>query len=122
VATVPFIQGTSDRIIRLLVKFNIRIVHILAKENVHLLRPVKDTLGLKVPGIYCITYECGRVYKEQMDCSIEMRTCTTHTSIQRCLSTACGPDTADGTSSCGPFNISVHNLQVGLFLGYSSFG
>jgi len=29
-----------------------------------------------------------------------------------------GPDVAHGTSSCGIFNISVSNLQLGPFLGY----
>jgi hypothetical protein len=29
-----------------------------------------------------------------------------------------GPDAVHGTSSCGPFDVSVSNLQLGLFLGY----
>jgi hypothetical protein len=32
---------------------------------------------------------------------------------------ACGPDVAHGISSHGLSNISVINLQLGLFLGYS---
>jgi hypothetical protein len=47
-------QGTSDRINKLVARSNIGNMHIPAKKNVHLLRPVKDALGLKVPRIYYI--------------------------------------------------------------------
>jgi hypothetical protein len=39
------------------------LLHIyLAKKNVHLLRPVKDILDLKVQDIYYIPCECGKVF------------------------------------------------------------
>jgi hypothetical protein len=45
--------------------YNIRTIHILVKKNMHMLRPIKDKLGLKVAGIYCVPCECGKVYVEQ---------------------------------------------------------
>jgi hypothetical protein len=55
-------QGTSNRISRLLARFNVRTVHIPANKNVHLLTPLKDNLGLKTPGIYFIPCKCSKVY------------------------------------------------------------
>jgi hypothetical protein len=56
----------------LLTKFNIQTVHIPAK-NIHLLRPVKDKLGLRTTGIYRIPCECGKVYVGQTGQTIEAR-------------------------------------------------
>jgi hypothetical protein len=50
-----FIQGTSSRISKLLARFNIT-SHIPYKTDGHLLRPVKNALGLKVTAIPC---KCG---------------------------------------------------------------
>jgi hypothetical protein len=47
-------QATSDMISRLMARFNTRKVHIPAKKNANPLGAVKDDLGVKVPGIYCI--------------------------------------------------------------------
>jgi len=65
VTTVLYLQATSDKINRPLVKFSIKIIYITAKKNAHLLRPV-EAVGFKVPGIYCIPCECGKVYVRQM--------------------------------------------------------
>jgi hypothetical protein len=78
-------QGTSDRIRRQLVRFNIRTVHIPGKKNEHLLRLVKDTLGLKVPGMYYIPCECSKVWYmwgRQTRCKENegMNACTNQTS------------------------------------------
>jgi hypothetical protein len=51
----------SNKISRLLARHNIKTVHI-PKKNIHILRMVKDDLGLKVPGVYWIPCECGKVY------------------------------------------------------------
>jgi hypothetical protein len=67
-----FIKGTSNRVSRLPARFNTKNVHIVAKK-VYRLRPMKDALDLKVPGIYCILCECGKVYEGQTGCSIETR-------------------------------------------------
>jgi hypothetical protein len=62
VATIPFTQDTFDRFGMLLARFNIRNVHIpVKKENMHLLRLVKDALGLNVPGKNSILCECGNI-------------------------------------------------------------
>jgi hypothetical protein len=62
VARVRYVQGTCDRISRLLERLIVRTVYIPAEKNAHLLRPVKDDLDVKVPGIYCIPSECDEVY------------------------------------------------------------
>jgi hypothetical protein len=47
-------------------------VHIPAK-NIHLLRPVKEKLGLRTAGNYRISCECGKVYLGQTGGTIEAR-------------------------------------------------
>jgi hypothetical protein len=42
-----------------------------------MIRPVKDDLGLKVPGVYRIPCECGKVYVVQTGRSVEAR-CKEH--------------------------------------------
>jgi hypothetical protein len=55
-------QVTSEKIRRLLTRFNVGTLCIPANKNAHLLKPAKDNPGLKVPGIYCIPCECGNIY------------------------------------------------------------
>jgi hypothetical protein len=62
IAVLPYQQAIFNRIGRLLAKYKIRMVHIPKKKNIHMLRPVKDDLGLRVPGTYQIPCECRRVY------------------------------------------------------------
>jgi hypothetical protein len=71
-------QGTSDKIRKQLPRYNIRTVHIPAKQNMHSFRSVKDALGLKVPSMYSIPCECVQVYTGQTHQSTEM-TCKEHT-------------------------------------------
>jgi hypothetical protein len=47
------------------------------KKNIHMVRPVKDKLGLKVAGIYCVPCECGKEYLGQMGRTTETR-CKEH--------------------------------------------
>jgi hypothetical protein len=70
VARLPYQGATSQKVSRLLAKYNIQTVHISAK-NSQLLRPVKDKLGLKAAGIYRIPCECGKVYVGETGRSIE---------------------------------------------------
>jgi hypothetical protein len=49
----------------------------MPKKNIHMLRLVKDDLGLKVPGVYWIPCECRKVYVGQTGRSIETR-CKEH--------------------------------------------
>jgi hypothetical protein len=60
VARHSYQGATSHNVSSLLAKFDIQTVHIPAK-NIHLLRPVKDKLGLRTAGIYRIPCECGKV-------------------------------------------------------------
>jgi hypothetical protein len=50
----------SNKISRLLTKYNIKTIHILVK-NIHMLRPIQDKLGLKVASLYCVPCDCSRV-------------------------------------------------------------
>jgi hypothetical protein len=72
VARLPYQGAASHKVSRLLAKFNIQTVHIPAK-NIHLLRPVKDKLGLRTAGIYRIPCECGKVYVGQTGRTVEAR-------------------------------------------------
>jgi hypothetical protein len=47
------------------------------KKNRQLLRTAKDDLGLKIPGVYCIPCECGKVYIGHTGRFIEAR-CKEH--------------------------------------------
>jgi hypothetical protein len=67
----------SNKISRLLTKYNIKTVHVPKKKNRQLLRTAKDDLGLKIPGVYHIPCECGKVYIGQTGRSIEAR-CKEH--------------------------------------------
>jgi hypothetical protein len=46
----------------LLVKHNITKIYILAKKTLNTLRMIKDDLGLRKSGVYCIPCDCGEVY------------------------------------------------------------
>jgi hypothetical protein len=75
---LPYQQAVSNKISRLLTKYNIKTVHAPKKKNRQLLRTAEDDLGLKIPGVYRIPCECGKVYIGQTDRSIEAR-CKEHT-------------------------------------------
>jgi hypothetical protein len=70
-------MAITNTISRLLAKYNIKTIHIPRKKNIHMLRPVKDDLVLKVPGVYRILCECCGVYVGQTGRSIEAR-CKEH--------------------------------------------
>jgi hypothetical protein len=61
-ALLPYQQSTSNKISRLLSNYDIRTIHVPAKKTCHMLRPVKDDAGLKIPGVYGIPCECGKTY------------------------------------------------------------
>jgi hypothetical protein len=66
-------DGTTNKISRLLFKYDIRTINVPAKKTCHMLRPVKDDPGLKIPGVYGIPYECGKTYIGQTKRTIEKR-------------------------------------------------
>jgi hypothetical protein len=76
-AVLHYQQAVSNKISRLLTKYNIKMVHISKKKNRQLLRTVKDDLGLKIPGVYHIPCECGKVHIGQTGRSTEAR-CKEH--------------------------------------------
>jgi hypothetical protein len=57
----------------MLAKHNIRSVGLPPKKISNFLRPVKDDLGLRTPGVYGIPCDCGQVYIRQTGRSIETR-------------------------------------------------
>jgi hypothetical protein len=73
VPLLPCQQAMSNKISRLLTKYNIKMVHIPKKKNWQLLRTAKDDLGLKIPGVFRILCECGKVYIGQARRSLEAR-------------------------------------------------
>jgi hypothetical protein len=75
--TAPCLQTTTNRIIRLLVMFNIKTMHI-PKNNAHQLIQVKDDLGCRVLGIYCIPLECSMCIIGQMVHAIDNNECGRH--------------------------------------------
>jgi hypothetical protein len=76
VALIPFQKVVSKNIRRLHAKY-IKTIHIAVKKNIHMLRPIKDKLGLKVAGIHCVSRECRKVCVAQTSRSIENR-CKEH--------------------------------------------
>jgi hypothetical protein len=70
-AFLPYVQLVSSRLNRMLRKHNIRGINLPLKKVFDCLRPVKDDLRLKIPGVYCIPCECGKVYVGQSGHTIE---------------------------------------------------
>jgi hypothetical protein len=58
---------------RLLSRYNIKSVGLPLKKIHGFLRPVKDDLGLKTPGVRSVPCKCGQVYIGQTGRSIETR-------------------------------------------------
>jgi len=61
------------KIRRLLAKHEIRTIHMLGKKTSHMVILVKDTLVLKIPGVYCIPCEYSKVYVVYTGRIIQMR-------------------------------------------------
>jgi hypothetical protein len=73
VAFLPFVGTVFNHISRVLARHNIKSVGLPHVKLSSLLRPVKDHLGLRTPGVYRIPCECGRVYIGQMGRSVDIR-------------------------------------------------
>jgi hypothetical protein len=73
VAFLPFVGTVFNLISRVLVRHSIKSVGLPHVKLSSLLRPVKDHLGLRTPGVYRIPCECGRVYTGQTDRSVDIR-------------------------------------------------
>jgi hypothetical protein len=72
-AYIPNTQTTHDQLSRMLAKHNIKSVALPPRKSFSYLPPVKDALGLRTPGIYSNSCECGRVYIGQSVRSIQIR-------------------------------------------------
>jgi len=70
---IPYTQTTYGRLSRMLPKHNIKTVALPPRKIYSYLPPVKDTLGLKMPVVYSIPCECGKVYIGQSGQSIKIR-------------------------------------------------
>jgi hypothetical protein len=61
VAFLPYVSTSFNRISRLVSRHNIKSVGLPPKKIPGFLRPVKDDLGLKTPGVNSVPSECGQV-------------------------------------------------------------
>jgi hypothetical protein len=73
IALLLYQHFTCNKISRLLVKHNIKTIHILMKKTSSTLRLIKDNQGLQTSGIYCIPCECDKVYVGQTASTIQIR-------------------------------------------------
>ena len=62
VALLPYVQTTFGRLIRMLAKHNIKCGGLPLRKIASLLCPMKDDVGLSIPGVYSIPCECGPAY------------------------------------------------------------
>ncbi|KAJ4432648.1 hypothetical protein ANN_21271 [Periplaneta americana] len=72
-AFIPFCGSVSHKISRTLQKLNIKTIHKPQRKIRSHLRQVKDSQGLRTPGIYKIPCECSEVYIGQTGRTIEDR-------------------------------------------------
>jgi hypothetical protein len=68
-----YVQTTYGRLSRMQATHNIKSVGLPPRKISSLLRPVKDNLGLRTPGVYSIPCECGQVYIGQTGRTIDTR-------------------------------------------------
>jgi len=74
IALLLYQHFTCNKMSRLLVKLNIKTIHIpIKKKTSSTLRLIKDNRGPKTSGIYCIPCDCGKVYVGQTASTIEIR-------------------------------------------------
>jgi hypothetical protein len=73
VAFLPFVGITFNRINRMLARHNIKSVGLPHMKLSSLLRPVKDHLGLRIPGVYRIPCDCGKVSIGKTGYSVDVR-------------------------------------------------
>jgi aromatic ring-cleaving dioxygenase len=61
-ALLPYVANISEKIARLLVKYNIKTSFSSSGKLKQFLRPAKDAIPLHAAGIYRVPCECGQVY------------------------------------------------------------
>jgi hypothetical protein len=72
-AFLSFVGTAFNRLSRVLARHNIKSVGLPYIKLSSLLRPVKDHLGLRTPGVYRIPCECASVYIGQTGRSVDIR-------------------------------------------------
>ena len=73
IAYLPYTQTTFGRLSRILANYNIKSVALPPKKISYFLPPVKEPLGLRIPDVYSIPCECGKVYVGQSRRTIQHR-------------------------------------------------
>lgn len=74
VALIPYYTTVTNRLTRLPQKKNIRTVSFTLVTIRQLMRPMKYSLGLNVPGIYKVLCTCGACYLGQTGRTVNFRT------------------------------------------------
>jgi hypothetical protein len=78
VAFLLFVGMTLNRISRVLPKHNVKMVGLQPRKLSSFLRSIKDDVALKMPGVWSIPCECGKVCVGQTGRSIETRVTEHH--------------------------------------------
>ena len=73
IAYLPYTQTTFGRLSRMLSNYNIKSIALPPKEIGNFLPLVKEALGLRIPGVYRVPCECGKVYVGQSGRTIQHR-------------------------------------------------
>ena len=71
IANLPYTQTIFGRLSRMLANYNIKSVALPPKKISYFLPPVKESLGLRIPGVYSIPFVCGKVYVWQSGRTIQ---------------------------------------------------
>jgi hypothetical protein len=72
-AIIPYVSSVSNRIGRVLKRYGIRTIYKPTTKIRSKIRSVKDSLEFKVPGVYKMICNCGKVYIGQTGRTIETR-------------------------------------------------
>jgi predicted GIY-YIG superfamily endonuclease/uncharacterized protein (UPF0335 family) len=72
-AVLPFLKGIHNKLNRIFRIYNIQCIFVPNKKISHMLRTPKDTLGLRMPGVYEIKCECGACYIGQTGRTVQCR-------------------------------------------------
>jgi transposase len=71
VVFLPYVGPIYNRISRVLFRHKVKSVGLSPKKVSSFLRPVKENLGLRTPGVYRIPCECGKVFIRQTGRSVD---------------------------------------------------
>jgi predicted GIY-YIG superfamily endonuclease len=72
-AVLPYVRGVHNKISRVLKMYKINCIFVPNKKIKQMLKTPKDTLNLKIPGVYKIKCECGTSYIGQTGRTVECR-------------------------------------------------